>query len=146
MPNAPAASRGACPWREGPAASSQMPALARGAVPRCLGSWCIHLLAPFRAYIVGEFVPWDPSFNDATVTLTRGDEFLDQAAMSDALGGPEPGVRWLWQEARERRFQCEEGTLFLGGACGALVPAEVGRCLADFGSLGEIDFEITATR
>ena len=98
------------------------------------------------AYIVGEPIPWEPSFEHATVTLTRDDEVLNEAAMSDALGGPEPGARWMWQEARKRGLPCEEGTLFLGGACGAVVPAEVGRYHADFGSLGEIQFEITSAR
>ncbi len=98
------------------------------------------------AYIVGEPIPWEPSFNDATVTLTRGVDVLNQAAMSDALGGPEQAARWMWQEARKRGFRCEEGTLFLGGACGAVVPAAVGEYHADFGSLGEIEFEITSAR
>ena len=98
------------------------------------------------AYIVGEPIPWEPSLNDATVTLTRGDAVLNQAAMTDALDGPEPGARWMWREARKRGLPCEEGTLFLGGACGAVVPAEVGRYHADFGSLGEIRFEIASAR
>jgi len=94
------------------------------------------------AYIVGNLVPWDPSFNEASVELRRGEEVLNRAALKDALGGPEQGARWIAREAKQRGFECEDDALFLGGACGSVVSAEVGPYTADYGRLGTIEFEI----
>ncbi len=94
------------------------------------------------AYIVGEFVDWDPAFNALRVELRRGDERLNEASLEDALGGPESGTHWIVGEARRRGFACEEGTLLLGGACGTVVPAEPGHYTADYGPLGRLHFEI----
>ena len=97
------------------------------------------------AFIVGDFVPWDPAFNDARVELSRADESLNEAAMREALGGPGRAATWMWEEAKLRGFECADGTLFMGGACGAVVPADVGVYRADFGRLGAVDFEITSS-
>lgn len=94
------------------------------------------------AYIVGDPIPWDPSFNEAKVVLSRGGEVLNQAEMSDALGGPESASAWMWNEARRCGFECSEGTLLLGGACGTVVSSEEGQYRADFGDLGAVEFEV----
>jgi 2-keto-4-pentenoate hydratase len=64
--------------------------------------------------------------------------------MSDSLGGPETAVSWIVQEAEARGFSLGKETLLLTGACGKVVPAEVGEYNADFGPLGSIGFEILA--
>lgn len=94
------------------------------------------------AYVVGEVLPWDPAFIDARVELRRGDEVVNRAAVTDALGGPQQAARWVCEEADRRGFACSDGTLILGGACGSVVPAAVGRYTADYGRLGTIEFEI----
>lgn len=93
-------------------------------------------------FIVGDPVPWKPDFNETTVSLSRDDETLNKAAMKDAIGGPETATQWMWQEAQKRGFTLGEETLFLTGACGTVVPAEVGNHTADFGLLGTIEFQI----
>ena len=94
------------------------------------------------AYIVGEVLPWDPAFIDARVELRRGDEVVNRAAVTDALGGPQQAARWVAEEANRRGFELSDGTLILGGACGTVVPAAAGRYIADYGRLGTIEFEI----
>lgn len=95
-------------------------------------------------YIVGGVVPWNPSYSELTVQLRRDGDLVNEAEMSEALGGPERATRWMCQEARRRQFDCGDGTLLLTGACGTAVPAEVGSYTADFGRLGKIVFEVVA--
>ena len=94
------------------------------------------------AYIVGDFQPWQPEFNDLQATLFFGDEVVNQANMSDAIGGPESASKWMWQEAAVRGLNAGEGTLLLTGACGQVVPGNSGSYRADYGPLGDIVFEI----
>ena len=95
-------------------------------------------------YILGEFQEWAPPYADAAVVLKRNDEIITQAAMTESLGGPESAVSWICTEAAERGFTLAPETLLLTGACGKVVPAEVGTYSADFGSLGSIHFEVVA--
>ena len=94
------------------------------------------------AYIVGDFLPWAPPYDNVSVTLKRGAEVLNQASMTDALGGPEIAVPWIWQESIRRGFTPVADSLILTGACGNVVPAEAGHYEADFGALGTLRFEI----
>ena len=93
-------------------------------------------------YIVGEFQAWAPPYSEVSVELRRDDEVINQAAMSESLGGPEASVPWICQEAWSRGFAISADTLLLTGACGKVLPAEVGHYSADFGPLGQITFEI----
>lgn len=94
------------------------------------------------AYIVGDLLPWSPPYDGASVTLMRDGEVLDTAPLSDALGGPERATPWIWDEAIRRGFAADGETLLLTGACGKPVPAAPGRYSADFGALGELQFEV----
>jgi 2-keto-4-pentenoate hydratase len=93
-------------------------------------------------YIVGEFLDWAPSYKNATAKLFLNGESVNTASMSDAIGGPESSVPWIWQEAKARRFETSGDTLILTGACGMVVSGERGHYYADFGSLGHLEFEI----
>jgi 2-keto-4-pentenoate hydratase len=93
-------------------------------------------------YIVGQFQAWSPPYSEVSVALRRNDEIINQAAMAESLGGPEKSVPWICQEARSRRFAISADTLLLTGACGKVLPAEVGHYSADFGPLGQMRFEI----
>lgn len=94
------------------------------------------------AYIVGEVLPWDPTFMDARLELRRDGEVINQAAVTDALDGPQQAALWVSEEADRRGFELSDGMLILGGACGTVSPATVGRYTADYGRLGTIEFEI----
>lgn len=93
-------------------------------------------------FIVGDFLDWAPSYEDASALLTLNGETVNTAVMSDAIGGPEKSVPWIWNEALSRGFETRGDTLLLTGACGTVVPGERGHYIADFGALGNIEFEI----
>ena len=98
------------------------------------------------SYIVGQFQKWSPPYGEATVQLRRNDELINQAALADSLGGPEKSVPWICQEAQARHYSIGSETLLMTGACGKVIPAEVGHYTADFGSLGKLEFEIFEIR
>ena len=91
-------------------------------------------------YIVGEQQPWRDVYGDITITLTRDGEQVCQAPASDALGGPHAALAWMLGEARARGLAVADGMLLITGACGGIHPAEPGRYVADYGSLGRIEF------
>jgi 2-keto-4-pentenoate hydratase len=95
-------------------------------------------------YILGDFRDWSPPYDDFAIRLSCSGEVINQAQISDSLGGPESAVPWIVREATARGFSLGEGTLLLTGACGKVVPAEAGDYSADFGTLGSISFEILA--
>lgn len=98
------------------------------------------------AYIVGTPMPWQPGYDDLTVALSRTVEdetqTVNEASMSDALGGPESAIPWILTEANRLGFRRGDETLILTGTCGRVVPAAHGKYLADFGRLGKISFVI----
>lgn len=96
-------------------------------------------------HIVGEQVPWDPRFNDTTAILRHDGETVNEADMKDAIGGPENAAKWMWQEADDLGFELGGETMFMTGACGNVVPAEPGQYAADFGDLGKVEFEVSAS-
>ena len=91
-------------------------------------------------YIVGEQQPWRDVYGDITITLTRDGEQVCQAPASDALGGPHAALAWMLGEARARGLAVADGMLLITGACGGIHPAERGHYVADYGSLGRIEF------
>ena len=93
-------------------------------------------------YIVGAWQPWSASFNTAWVTLVCNGARANHAALEEALNGPEEAARWMWQEAGMRGFPLGDQTLFLTGACGRAVPAEIGEYTADYGALGSLSFVV----
>ena len=93
-------------------------------------------------YIVGEFLPWDSPHQGAKATLRRNGEVVNEASMDDALGGPANALSWVWKEIGARGYPIEGETLILMGACGAVVPAEKGSYLADYGALGALEFHV----
>ena len=94
-------------------------------------------------FLVGEFLPWDSPHENASVTLRRDGEMINEASMNDALGGPTSAINWLAEEARQRGYTLEDDTLVMMGACGAVVPASKGSYEADYGAMGRVAFTIT---
>ena len=91
-------------------------------------------------YIVGDQQPWRDVYGDITITLTRDGEEVCQAPASDALGGPHAALAWMLSEARARSLAVADGMLLITGACGGIHPAVPGHYVADYGSLGRIEF------
>ena len=76
------------------------------------------------------------------MTLVCNGARANHAALEEALNGPEEAARWMWQEAGMRGFPLGDQTLFLTGACGRAVPAEIGEYTADYGALGSLSFVV----
>jgi 2-keto-4-pentenoate hydratase len=95
------------------------------------------------SYIVGELQPWSPPYDEVTAELMLNGEMINRAPVTDSLGGPEKSTAWICREAQARGFAINSDTLLMTGACGRVVPAEVGHYCADFGPLGKLSFEIS---
>ena len=93
-------------------------------------------------FIVGTPQPWSSDYDDLPITLTHNGEEVVATNTAEALGGPTQASAWMWREAQARQFDCQESTLLLTGACGQVVPGQVGSYRADYGPLGSINFEI----
>lgn len=95
-------------------------------------------------YVVGECLEIPKSFAARTVTLIRDGEILCSANLSEPLGGPMHSFAWMLAEANAREISIPSEALMLTGACGGIHPALPGTYVADYGSLGNIEFEIRA--
>jgi len=93
-------------------------------------------------FLVGDMVPWEEYHQNLSVELARDGTVVNRAQMNDSLGDPQTAAKWMRSEALAREFTLDETVLFLAGACGAVVPADRGAYIADYGDLGKIDFEI----
>ena len=94
-------------------------------------------------YIVGKQLPLRDSYADNRVTLTRDEEVVLDAPLTDALGGPHEALAWMLGEAQTRNLKLADGMLLITGACGGIHRAEVGDYVADYGDLGTINFTIS---
>ena len=93
-------------------------------------------------FIVGEQHPIRVDYLSLGVKLTRDDEVVCEAPLSDALGGPMSALEWMLNEANVRGLSLAEGMLLITGACGGIHPAERGFYVANYGELGSIEFSV----
>ena len=93
-------------------------------------------------FIVGEQRPWRDVYGDVRIALTRDGEAVAAAPASEALGGPHAALAWMLGEAGKRGLKVADGMLLITGACGGAHPALPGAYVADYGSLGRIEFEV----
>ena len=96
-------------------------------------------------FLVGDFLPWDSLHSDVTATLSRNGEVVNEASMNEALGGPTAALPWVWEEMKIRGYPRQEDTLIMMGACGGVVPAEIGNYQADYGPMGTLQFTIESS-
>lgn len=94
-------------------------------------------------YIQGDCVECPTAFADHSVELKRDGKTLYHANLTEPLGGPFESFTWMVNEAQSRRFSIPDEALMLTGACGGIHPAVPGSYVADYGSLGSVEFEIT---
>ena len=95
-------------------------------------------------FIVGEFLELPTSFDECSVTLSLDGETVCKATLTEPLGGPLHSLAWMLSEANLRGISIPDDALMLTGACGGIHPALPGLYIADYGSLGRIEFEIRA--
>lgn len=94
-------------------------------------------------YVLGECVEFPISFVDRYVELKRDGKPLYQAKLTEPLGGPWESLAWMLNESQTLGFSIPNEALMLTGACGGIHPASPGSYVADYGSLGSVEFEIT---
>ncbi len=93
-------------------------------------------------FVVGEFKPWDPAFDDLAVTLVKDGGLMNETNVNDALGGPGAGAKWVLNEANKRGFTVGDDTVFMMGACGKAMAVEPGHYFGDYGVLGNIELTV----
>ena len=93
-------------------------------------------------FIVGEQQPIRDDYAELSVKLTRDGETVCEASLTDALGGPEPALDWMLNEAKTRDMTPAADMLLITGACGGIHDGEPGSYVADYGPLGTIEFTI----
>jgi len=93
-------------------------------------------------FIVGEAITWRDNFEQAEVRLSKDGELLNQAALTEAIGGPAPALKWMIDQAQKLGITLEDDMLLMTGTCGGVVAAEQGNYVADYGDLGSISFTI----
>jgi 2-keto-4-pentenoate hydratase len=94
-------------------------------------------------YIVGTQQDFREDYDDVEIQLTRDGTVVCEAPASDALGGPQAALDWMLQEASARGLQLVDDMLLITGACGGIHAAQPGHYVADYGSLGTIEFTVT---
>lgn len=92
--------------------------------------------------VVGDFLPWESLGGDVAAVLIREGEVVNEASMSEALGGPAAGLPWVCTEAQRRGYALSDRTLIMMGACGAVIPAEKGQYSANYGPMGSLEFTV----
>lgn len=93
-------------------------------------------------FIQGDAQAWRDSYEDIAITLTRDGETVLEGRPSDALGGPHEALVWMKKEAAVRSIALAEDMYLMTGACGGAIPAAQGHYVADYGSLGRIEFSV----
>ncbi len=94
-------------------------------------------------FLTGEQHPWRESYDDIIIRFYRNDVLINEAPITESLGGPAATVRWIMTEAKRYNFAIADNTLLMTGACGKVLPATPGSYRADYGDLGEVNFTIT---
>lgn len=94
-------------------------------------------------FLTGEQQPWRESYDDIIIRFYRNEELINEAPITESLGGPANAVTWIVREARRHNFDIPDNTLLMTGACGQVIPSAPGAYRADYGDLGEINFTIT---
>ena len=94
-------------------------------------------------FVQGICVELPISFADRCVELKRDGKSLYQAKLTEPLGGPSESLAWMLNESQTLGFSIPNKALMLTGACGGIHPASPGAYVADYGSLGSVEFEIT---
>ena len=80
--------------------------------------------------------------NQITTQLKHHNKIVIQGKARDALGDQKQALIWLINHLLSHGFELTQGQLLITGALGQMIPAETGAYSADFGELGEINFQI----
>ena len=93
-------------------------------------------------FLLGPLLPLRDSYDDVTIKLFRNNALINEAPITESLGGPIEAVKWIVKEARKYNIKLFDTALLMTGACGQVVPALPGNYRANYGTLGEVNFTI----
>lgn len=94
-------------------------------------------------WIIGQEIPVaEVDLTTVRPVLRRGDTDVARGALEDAMGDPWASALWIVNHAVEQGYFPTRGQVLFTGALGGLSPAEPGRHVADFGSLGVVRFGV----
>lgn len=94
-------------------------------------------------YISGSYrLPHDQQLNDVKVILYRDGQQVNCGKGTDALGDQWKAALWLVNTMIEQGWTIDKGHILLTGALGNMIPGKPGHYIADYGSLGKIEFDI----
>jgi 2-keto-4-pentenoate hydratase len=82
------------------------------------------------------------NLNDLTVALSLDGQVVNQGKESDALGDQWEAALWLVNFVINQGWKIEPGQILITGVLGKMLPGRPGNYVADYGSLGKIQFEI----
>jgi 2-keto-4-pentenoate hydratase len=98
-----------------------------------------------RAYIVGPEPDWrSVNINAVQVRFSRDGVTLHEAPASDVMGDQWQALLWLVGRIVEQGYPLEPGHILMTGSIGAAHPGKPGSYLADFGTFGQVGFEVVA--
>ncbi|MCW8999364.1 MAG: hypothetical protein OQK04_11680, partial [Kangiellaceae bacterium] len=84
----------------------------------------------------------DIAINQIRTQLKHQGKTLVKGKAIDALGDQKQALIWLINHLLSHGFQLNQGQLLITGALGKMVPAKTGDYSANFGELGNINFQI----
>ncbi|MHC1761488.1 MAG: 2-keto-4-pentenoate hydratase [Negativicutes bacterium] len=96
-----------------------------------------------RQFILGQ--PVDPDSvdpNEVQMTLYHNGMAISSGSGADALGDQWNAALWLVNSMLEQGYTIEPGQVLMTGALGAMLPGKPGNYVAEFGSIGRIQFEV----
>lgn len=94
-------------------------------------------------FIVADFVaPAARDANELSTALQCDGETLNNGAARDAMGDQWQAALWLVNTMIEQGWDLRPGQILLTGALGKMIRARPGRCIADFGDWGRIEFAL----
>ena len=69
-------------------------------------------------FLTGEQHPWRKSYDDIIIRFYRNNELINEAPITESLGGPANAVTWIVQEAKRFNFEIPNNTLLMTGHAG----------------------------
>ena len=84
----------------------------------------------------------DLELNAISVTLSLDGNKVNSGQGADALGAQWNAALWLVNTMVEQGYSIAPGNIIITGALGKMLPGKPGKYIADYGSFGEISFEI----
>lgn len=95
-----------------------------------------------KKFILGEGKQASFDIDSVAVTLRCTEHIINEGHGSDAMGGQWRAALWLTNKILSMGYEIQPGQVLITGALGKMVPAQACGFEADFGSFGNIKFDV----